>query len=235
MENVWNSLKFDVEKNKTWIDLSFPIEEGMMTYPRYWHPEVKISQLGKIESEGRESRLISFGTHTGTHIDAPQHFVKGDASIDKIPITTCVGPALLISFQETGVQEVTLSHLQKKIGDDVPQKLIIRFGWSKEYGKDHYYKRYPYFTEEACRWLAQKGVHLVGYDTPSPDNPSHTRESSVDSPNHKLLLGQYIYLLEYLSNLDKLKEGWIYLIALPLKIKNGDGSPARVIACSYEK
>lgn len=213
----------------TWIDLSFPIEEGMMTYPSSWHPKVKIVQLGRLEKEGRESRMIRLGTHTGTHIDAPTHFLKNTSSIDKISLENCVGLAKLISLDKD-IREIGVKQLKEKIKNDSLQRLIIRFGWSKQFGKKNYYKEYPYLSKEACHWIAERGVKLLGYDAPSPDNPVHNPKSLMDSPNHKFLLSHRIYLLEYLTNLEKLKEGWIYLIALPLKIKKGDGSPARVIA-----
>ena len=88
---------------------------------------------------------------------------------------------------------------------------------------------YPYFTKDAAEFLVSKNVELVAYDIPSPDD-SHTKlGSEFDSQIHKIFLENGIILAEYLANLDKLStyEGWS-IVVLPLKIKNGDGSPARI-------
>jgi kynurenine formamidase len=209
-------------KNKL-VDLSFPIHDGMLTFPRPWHTRVKIAGMGRIKKHGRETAKIILGTHTGTHIDAPRHFIPGGASIEKIPLEICVGEALLISFR--GKRQISAQDLRQKLkGTRGIKRLIVRFGWSKNWGRPAYYRNHPYFSEDACRFLVKRGVKLLGMDTPSPDG-------SLDSPNHKFFLKQGVFLLEYLCNLDKLKGPQIELIALPLKIKGVDGSPARVIAC----
>lgn len=73
------------------IDLSYEIEEGMPTFPAHWHTHVKITILGRHFIEGRETRKICFSTHTGTHIDAPKHFIKNGRSINSIPLSKLVG------------------------------------------------------------------------------------------------------------------------------------------------
>ena len=77
------------------IDLTFPIHEGMTTFPAPWHPFVEITQLGRHGLEGRETRKIVIGSHTGTHCDAPRHFIPGGATIDEIPLDVFIGPAVV--------------------------------------------------------------------------------------------------------------------------------------------
>ncbi len=216
---------------KKFVDLTFAVHEGMLTFPSYWHPAVKITQLGHLATEGRETRKIVMGTHTGTHLDAPRHFILGGKSVDCIPLEICVGPAILISFNGRVNKEISLKEIKMKlVGFNKIEKLILRFGWSRHWGKRRYYKGYPHLSQEACRWLVKKGLKLLGTDTPSLDDPKNNRSSDTDSPNHKYFLKRGVVLLEYLCNLDNLKGSRIFIIALPLKIRGADGSPARVIA-----
>ncbi len=217
-------------KNK-FIDLTFTVSENMLTFPSYWHPAVKITQLGRLATEGRETREIVIGTHTGTHLDAPRHFISGGNSIDRIPLERCIGSAILIAFYGKMNEEISLKEIKEKLsGFKRIDKLLLKFGWSRHWGKKQYYKGYPYLSEEACRWLVKKGLKLLGMDTPSPDAPKNNRGSKKDSPNHRYFLKRNVVLLEYLCNLNKLKGPGIFIMALPLKIKGADGSPARVIA-----
>lgn len=213
------------------IDLSLPIEEGMMTFPTHWHPVVEITILGRHGIEGRETRKLLLGTHIGTHADAPRHFIPGGGSIDEIPLDVLIGPATVLDF--TGcrpLQEIDTPDLEQKLGDKVSPRLILRTGWSQYFGNLKFYDQYPFFSEGAARWLVEKGVRLIAMDTPSPDNPAHSRGTSKDSPNHKVLLGAGVVLVEYLTNLNALSLSEVELIVLPLKLKGCDGSPVRCIA-----
>ena len=208
------------------IDLTYLINEQMITYPTPWHPKVSIQRLGKIEEVGRNTRKIILGTHTGTHIDAPLHFVKDGKSIDKIPLEKIVGNVTIVDFsnlkENTPIEKEMLMELK------ITKRMIFRFGWQKFWNTEKFYKNYPFFTTDAANYLVSKGIELIGYDTPSPDD-SNMNVNEVDSPIHKILLGNNIILLEYLANLDKLTdlENWNLVVA-PMKIEGSDGSPSRV-------
>jgi arylformamidase len=213
------------------IDLSLPIQEGMMTFPSHWHPVVEITILGRHGIEGRETRKVVLGTHVGTHADAPRHFIPNGRTIDEIPLDILVGTATIADF--TGckaLQQIGISDLQQKLGDTVPSRLILRTGWSEYFGSMKFYEEYPFLSEAAAQWLVDKGVRLIAMDTPSPDNPAHSRGTPKDSPNHKLLLGAEVVLVEYLTNLKSITAREVELIVLPLKLTGCDGSPARCVA-----
>lgn len=93
-----------------------------------------------------------------------------------------------------------------------------------------FYNEYPFLSEHAAQWLVDLGVRLIAMDTPSPDNPSHSRGSAKDSPNHKVLLGAGVVLVEYVANLKAISASSVELIVLPLKLKGADGSPVRCVA-----
>jgi len=213
------------------IDITYPIYEGMPTFGAPWHPLVSITQMGRHGFEGRETRKITLGTHTGTQIDAPLHFVSGGKSIDKIPLGTFFGEVSIIDFSHLSENEmVTVEHLKKR---PLKKRIIFKFGRHKYWDTKFYYKNYPYFSKEAAEFLTDQKVKLIGMDTPSPDDSRIILTGDVigsanDSPIHKIFLRNNIILIEYL-NLKLVKDfvGW-NLAALPLKIKGADGSPARV-------
>jgi arylformamidase len=213
------------------IDLSLPIEEGMMTFPTHWHPVVEITILGRHGIEGRETRKLVLGTHIGTHTDAPRHFIPNGRTIDDVPLETLIGPAALADFTGASpLQEIDVADLKQRLGDQVPQRLILRTGWSDYFGHLKFYNEYPFLSENAAQWLVEQGVRLIAMDTPSPDNPAHSRGTPKDSPNHKILLGAEVVLVEYLTNLKAITASQVELIVLPLKLKGCDGSPARCVA-----
>ena len=218
--------------NGRFVDLSLPIRHGMPTYPASWHPAVQVTRLGRCAVEGRDTRKLVFGTHTGTHIDAPLHFLPRGRAIDAIPLEACIGPARLISFARPRCREVGVADLAAKLrGVRRVERLLVRFDWSKQWGRARYYREHPYFSEAACQWLIENGLRLLGIDTPSPDDPRNNRSALRDSPNHKRLLRHQVVLLEYLNRLEALKGPRVYLIAPPLRIAGADGAPTRAVAC----
>ncbi len=217
------------------IDLSMNIEEGMQTFKVYWHPTVKIEILAQHQKENRETRKLILGTHTGTHIDAPRHFIPKGKTIDQIPLSQLIGTATLIDFSYLDeFYEISLEELEKKLKGKNVEKIVARFDWDLNLNTTKYYTHHPFFSEEACKWLVKKGCKLLGLDTPQPDNPKNGRGSKNDAPNHKILLGGGIVLVEYLINLRKIKRDNFHLIVAPIKIVNGDGAPARCIGIINE-
>jgi arylformamidase len=213
------------------IDLSYEINENMLTFSAPWHPKVEISQLGKISEVGRETRKLTLGSHTGTHVDAPLHFIKNGNSIDSIPLSALLGPVTIINFTHLSENECVTVEMLTKI--KVTKRIIFNFGWGKYWATDKFYKNYPFFSAEAVQYLISKKVKLIGLDTPSPDDGridiKGVLNTPKDSPMHKLFLLNKVILVEYLANLDTIKDtkNW-NICVMPLKIKGGDGSPARI-------
>lgn len=213
------------------IDLTMTLREGLMTFPVHWHPMVEITQLGRFEVEGRESRKLILGTHTGTHVDAPRHFVQNGTTIEHTDPEIYHGPARVLDFTDLPDKtEVTLDMVKDRIGADFPPRILFRYDWDRRLNNLEYYSHHPYLSEPACEWLVSQGVKLVGFDAPMPDDPRNGRGSEKDSPNHTILLGAGVAILEYLVNLSQIPAGDFILSALPLKIDGGDGSPVRAVA-----
>lgn len=211
------------------IDLTHGVEEGMARFDAHWHPDVEVERLGSIPKEGRESRAVRLGTHTGTHVDAPLHFLEEGGTVDRIPLEVLVGEVRLVDMTHLGEDGVVTAQALADVPLD--ERVVFHFGWSRHFGDpDRFYHGYPHFTAEAADDLVGAGVRLVGYDTPSPDDSRGPLDGSdEDSPIHKRLLGAGVVLVEYLANLDAVPDldGWS-IAALPLKVVGGDGAPARV-------
>ena len=217
--------------DKRFVDLTLPLQEGMTTFPRHWHPIVEITQLGRHGIEGRETRKLVMGTHTGTHCDAPSHFVPNGSTVDQIPLSTLIGPAEVLNFSACSVnQKIDVPSFERALGPRKPQRIIMRFDWCQHINKMSYYTDHPFVTEDAARWLVDRGVRLLAMDTPMPDNPTPITEQGEDAPVHKILLGNGIILVEYLCNVRELRREEVQLIVLPLKITGADGSPVRCVA-----
>lgn len=221
--------------NREIIDHTLPIHEGMQTFPTHWHPFVEITQLGRHGIENRETRKITLGTHTGTHMDAPRHFFADGATLDDIPLATLIGPACLVNFSHLAdLTPVTVEMLIELLGQTVPERLILRFDWDRHIGTQRYYSHHPYLTPEAAHYLVDKGLILLAMDTPQPDNPAHGQKSLVDSPIHKIFLSKGVILVEYLCNLAPITQMERMLFVAPLKIAGGDGAPARCFSMDLE-
>jgi kynurenine formamidase len=203
----------------------------MATFPSHWHPIVEITLLGRHGIENRETRKVILGTHTGTHCDAPRHFILGGQTVDTLSLDILIGTALIVDFSKTNPgQKIDVADFEQQLGKRRPRRLVMRFDWSDQWGKTQYYTGHPFISQTAAQWLVDRGVQLLAMDTPTPDNPADSQGSKLDSPNHKILLGNGVILVEYLCNLKELRRREVELLVLPLKILDGDGSPARCVA-----
>ncbi|TLX45932.1 cyclase [Pseudoalteromonas phenolica] len=213
------------------IDLSMLLEEGMQTFAAHWHPFYESTQLGRHGIENRETRKIILGTHTGTHIDAPRHFIKGGSTVEQISLEQLNGKATLLNLTHLPKKhEITRNELVQALNNQCPERLVCRFDWDLQLNTNEYYTDHAFFSESACQWLVDNGCKLIALDTPQPDNPLNGRGAEKDAPNHKILLGAGVVIVEYLVNLSAIKTNEFTLIVAPLKLKDGDGAPARCFA-----
>lgn len=215
-----------------YIDLTLDIEEGMTTYPSPWHPPTEISILGRHQVEGRMTRKVTMGSHSGTHVDAPLHFIPGATTIDQVPLSTLIGPAKLINMSHKGPLETITKDDLVAAGIEINKgdRIVIRTDWTDHYYMCDFYTKYPSFSSNALEWLVECGIIFLGMDTPSPDSAQDKLVMGEVSPMHYILMKNNVIICEYLTNLREIKNPEFGLIALPLKIKGGDGFAARVVA-----
>lgn len=208
------------------IDLTHPLHNGMIKFGAPWHVETDIRPLGTIVSTGRNTSVISIGSHAGTHMDAAKHFVADGESIDQVPLDKLIGPVTIVDFSD----EVKNNYVTKEdlSGFAITKRMLFYFGWDRHWNTDRFYREYPYFSDEAAQYLVDGGAKVIGMDTPSPDDSAIVLQSEEDSKIHKLFLRQGVTLIEYLANLGQADPSLQWnLCALPLPVKDCDGSPVR--------
>ena len=220
------------------IDLTHRFEEEM---PRPQVPYGHIPWKSYAAGDGFNTYMFLVFEHAGTHVDAPIHLggVEGQ-SIDQIPPEKWMGPCCAIDMtHKSENEEVTAEEIkdwEKKHGTLEKDAIVLfNYGWEKnwttKYGVENqpYLKNNPGLSEEAAQLLAQRGVKLVGGDTPTVDSDANPTE-----PAHRVLLPKHILILENAKNLDKLPPRGAYFIGLPLRIKEGTGCPVRAIALVHK-
>ena len=208
------------------VDLTWPIESSMMVYPGLTRPVFQ--WVGRYNSEGYNSTRFLMEAHTGTHIDAPLHFIPDGAPIDSIPLDRFYGVAKILRFDvEPRGQQISCEELKKRCpalkGGEI---LILDTGVHRYFGKPDFFSRYPILTIEAARWLVEREIRALATDLPSLDPVG-----SKNAPIHHIILGAGIPVIENLANLHMLPDDAnIFFIALPLKLRGREGSPCRAIA-----
>ena len=217
-------------ENNTFFDLSHEVSPDTSTFPVAWHKKVEFEELGTLESVGRRTTHLHIGTHSGTHIDAPSHFIIDGLTIDMLNLNKFLGAAFVYNLQNTAPgQEVNANELLSLKVSNVENKILIfNFGWGSNFGNNDYYSKQPYFSKSACEYIVSLKPKMIGYDLAMPDSPLNNQASNCDSPAHKLFLKKGIPLLENLKLPTDLPNE-IYVSCVPLKLRNLDGSPVRCV------
>ncbi len=203
-----------------WIDVSVPLRSGMVHWPD--NPPVRIERMLDMEcGDAANVSTLSLGSHTGTHMDAPIHFVPGGAGMDRMPLDATIGQARVIEIQDpVSIKPDELDPHGIGRGERVLLKTqnSTRRWWTEDFIED-----FVYVSQEAARYLADRGVRTVGVDYLSVGG---FWKDGVET--HQALLGAGIWVIEGLD-LSEIEPGEYELICLPLKVEDGDGAPARAI------
>jgi len=210
------------------IDLTQTICETMPVYPGTEPPKLTVANT--IEKDGFRETLISFYSHTGTHMDAPFHIYADTTSLDALPVAQFVGKALVIDCSDVGEGGVIgMEYIDKTLADQA-DFLLFHTGWDVNWGKDEYFGEYPVVSMEVCQYILDSQKKGVGFDVIGIDPVS---DGSLT--RHKMLLSQRdIVIIENLTNLDQIGGGLFTFAALPLKYKDADGAPIRAVAIIEE-
>ena len=203
------------------FDISLPIYAGMITYPGNLQPEI-ISFDRTASQQTKTSYLskITFGSHTGTHIDAPRHVFRNGKGLEVFLLEQLIGPCRVLDFSEVK-ERISVGDLEKeKIQKG--ERILAKTKNSRR-GFKKFYDEFIYLDGDAAEFLVKKGITLFGIDALSVK-----KRGGEDHRPHTALLKQNIVILEGLD-LSRIKPGKYFLIALPLRFQNIDGSPARVV------
>jgi len=209
------------------IDLTLAVSDKIPTFPG--SPQPSFIPWENVKEDGYNLELLFLSTHTGTHMDAPHHFLENVAKIHEISLEKLVSEAVLIKSKKNGGDSITKTDIQKfekKHGKiDGFSSVIFCTGWQKNLQKKYYFTKNPGLSVSAAKYLASKKISLVGIDSPSIDVGTDSKFSV-----HQIFAKKGILIVENLANLDKIKSSKFHLVILPLKLKNATGSPVRAIA-----
>lgn len=218
-----------------WIDLTHTLEEDIPSVPthaRYGHTLYQSYEYGDPACHYR----IAMGEHSGTHMDAPLHFIAdGEAHYDiaSVPLERLVGRAATVERTDLGPDErLTVEHVEaweEEHGEiEAGDRVLFRFGWDERWGVGEaglrFYEDWPGLSAEAAAYLTDRGVTMVGTDAFAID-----AARAEEFPAHYELLGNETYILENLANLGELPP-FSTLFTFPLRIEGGSGSPIRAVA-----
>ena len=211
------------------IDLSQPLENGMGVFPGAPHPSFR--QLTSVDA-GDVYQITQFEmtTHTGTHMDCTSHVKKVGYYTDTQDVSFFVGKGIVLDCshyaegQEMGMEIFDGVDLQDK------EFVLLYCGWDRYWGQEKFFGNYPYISKEVSAFLSNHptvrgiGVEYISLD-PLPDEQLGL---------HQIFLEHEKTVVENLTNLDQLLGKDFTFVALPLKIKGGDGSPVRAVALLNE-
>lgn len=210
------------------IDISLPLQQGLPTWPGsigFQLAPIHRQDAGDVANVSR----LDCDVHTGTHIDAPWHFVPNGATVEDLALTTLVGPALVLHLPDCdAIDAALLDSLALPAGTE---RLLFRTrnsdGWAADLAtpagqQAPFRANYVALTADAAQWIVAHGVRLVGVDYLSV-------QRYHDSPaTHEILLQASVIILEGL-NLAQASAGHYELVCLPLLLVGAEGAPARAI------
>ena len=204
-------------------DVTVSISNETPVYPG--DPKIEIVRTATLEGgDIANVSHLSFSSHTGTHVDPPSHFVRGGRALDELSLNVLIGRARVVDVGE-------VSAIDSSVVESTPLAGVTRVLfktrnsrlWREENGTKEFVKDFVYLDESGARALVERGIKLVGIDYLSVE------KFDFDTPSaHLELLGADVIIVEGLD-LSEVISGDYELICLPLKIRDGDGAPARVV------
>ncbi len=218
------------------IDISLELDDSkfrMRTPPGFKKDmQFQIEVLKEHDAPGGAGQVVRgvhMRLHAGSHIDAPEHNVKGGKQVQDLPLELFAGDAVIADLRHAVPgKAITADDLEKAAGAVVRRgdRLLLRTDVNKQYMIGDWQKRSPYLTSGATRWCIDKGVVIVGYDFyHGNDEPGAPRvfHSSRTFSEHGIVT------LPYLNNLDQVAGQRVTLVALPLKLVGAEASPVRAV------
>jgi arylformamidase len=198
------------------LDISIPLREGMVVYAG--DPPVQLERVAAI-ADGAAANLsrLDFGVHSGTHLDAPVHFLDGASGAETIPLDALIGPAHVIdaTLVRRDLDADELGSLELPSG---AERLLFKTPNSELWARDEFVPDFVSLTGDGAALLVERGVRLVGIDY----------LSIGDSDAHRTLLGAGVVVLESVD-LRAVEPGKYRLVCLPLRLVGADGAPARAV------
>ena len=205
-------------------DLSVPLSSELPTYPG--DPGIQISAWSSLDNgDAANVSALNFGAHTGTHVDAPAHFLHGTKKVESLALEVLIGEAEVIEVP--GERRTIDAEFVARNCKEGTTRVLFKTRNSAFWNGDFtdFRTDFTYLDLEAAQWLVERGVKLVGIDYLSIE-----KFGSKDHQVHRALLASEVIILEGL-NFNGVPAGKYELICLPLRLRSklGDGAPARAV------
>lgn len=222
------------------VDLTHPIEPTMPVSVGFPPVEQDLF-LDRRAGDVATVEILKLSLHTGTHVDAPAHFVDGGETIDALdPLALC-GSAVVVDVTDLGPWEaVEARHLvawEERSGERISSGdiVLLRSGYGRHWrplpeGADYMTRGWPYLGGSAIDLLLERRVRALGVECPDPDRVDQRDLASATFECHRRLLGAGIPIIENLTRLDRIPVPRLDFAALPLAIRGASGSPVRALA-----
>ncbi|MBB6171031.1 kynurenine formamidase [Nocardiopsis mwathae] len=211
------------------VDLSRPVGAGTQVFPGDREPRLEVAATTAVE--GFNSTEVHLTSHTGTHADAPYHFLDEGPRLEELPLELFFGRAVVVDA--TGKPDrspVTRADLEPWEAEFGPGMIVLlHTGWSAYYRTERYFD-HPYLDGAAARWLVELGVRTLGVDTLSPDETPYGRHPGGGWDAHHAFLGAGGTIVENLCALDEVDFPDPVFSAFPIRLSAGDGAPVRAVA-----
>ncbi len=205
------------------IDLTHRIVGGMPVFPG--DPTVDITVHLNYREDGCRVSRWSMGSHTGTHMDAPSHFIPEGSSLDQYDVSRFHRRGVVVNVSDLEPDTlITSGHMEASLEISHPGDFIVFYtGWDRYWGQP-LYEKHPYLSLGGAKLLVASGISLAGIDCPDIE-----KAPAGDYPVHQLLLQHDCLIVENLTNLGLIREQAGWFTFLPLPVKAADGSPIRAI------
>ena len=211
------------------VDLSHPVDDDTPVYPG--GPVARFTPAATVAADGYNVLHVRMGSQTGTHVDAPFHFLDDGARIDELPLELFLGPAVVVDVRgkapRARIEWEDLAPHAARLGPG--RILVLHTGWDEHWGTDAYYD-HPFLTGDAAARVVAAGVRTVALDALSLDETVVGGTPAEGFAAHLAVLGAGGVIVENLRNLAAVRAAEPMLSVLPLRFAGADGAPVRAVA-----
>ncbi len=215
------------------VDLSHPVDDDTPVYPG--DPVARFTPAATLAEDGYNVLHVSMGSQTGTHVDAPYHFLADGPRIDQLPLELFLGPAVVVDVRGKAphgrIRWADLAPYADRLGPG--RMLVLHTGWDEHWGTDAYFD-HPYLTGDAAERIVAAGVRTVALDALSLDETVVGGEPAGGFAAHLAVLGAGGVIVENLRNLAAVHTTDPVVSVLPLRFAGADGAPVRAVALELD-
>lgn len=211
------------------VDLSHPVDEDTQVFPG--DPRPHFEPAATLSGDGMNVLSLHLGSHTGTHVDAPYHFVEDGSRIDEMDPALFIGPATIMDVRGKEPRgRITVEDL-RPYEDQLSEGSIavVWTGWDEHYGKPRYYD-HPFLDSWAAQLILDTGAKTVAIDALNVDETVLDGPHPEGYPAHHLICGAGGVIAENLTGVGAVDFKNPLLSLLPIKLSGSDGAPVRAVA-----